>query len=104
MHLCWIYEHSNDYSRLEQTYEKPVLCFRALFTNEVLVFDKNVDGLVHYLEILSDDIFYYSWQKLVMAAGPSFINISPYTETDWIQTENLSQQSALQNILRSKTY
>ena len=78
--------------------------FRAVFTNEVLVFDKNVDGLVHYLEILSDDIFYYSWQKLVMAAGPSFINISPYTETDWIQTENLSQQSALQNILRSKTY
>ena len=76
----------------------------AVFTNEVLVFDKNVDGLVHYLEILSDDIFYYSWQKLVMAAGPSFINISPYTETDWIQTENLSQQSAQQNILRSKTY
>ena len=34
--------------------------FRAVFTNEVLVFDKNVDGLVHYLEILSDDIFYYS--------------------------------------------
>ena len=30
--------------------------FRAVFTNEVLVFDKNVDGLVHYLEILSDDI------------------------------------------------
>ena len=27
-----------------------------MFTNEVLVFDKNVDGLVHYLEILSDDI------------------------------------------------
>ena len=76
----------------------------SVFTNEVLVFDKNVDGLVHYLEILSDDIFYYSWQKLVMAAGPSFINISPYTETDWIQTENLSQQSAQQNILRSKTY
>ena len=51
------------------------------------VYDKNPDGLVHYLEILSDDIFYYSWQKPVMTGGPSFINIS-LTETDWIQTEH----------------
>ena len=45
----------------------------------MVVFDKNVDGLVHYLEILSDDIFYYSRQKPVLAAGLSFINISLHT-------------------------
>ena len=45
---------------------------------------------MHYLEILSDDIFYYSWQKPVTAGGLSFLNIST-TETDWIQTENSQQ-------------
>ena len=75
MHPFWIFDQSS----LLLARDRP-LCY--------LVFDKNVDGLVHYLEILSDDIFYYSWQKLVMAEGQGFINISPYTKTD----SNTAQQ------------
>ena len=84
MYPFWILDQSS----LLLTYTNTYLYFQDyIHQGGEVVYDKNVDGLVHYLEILCDDIFYYSWQKPVMAGGLSFINIS-LTETDWIQTEN----------------